>query len=216
MGQGQSCWGIVDRDFDWLIKKTSNSIFILKKHETENYLLDSEAIHESDFNILKRTNKRKNSITEIESTIKQFTIDKKMWFASCYILFQIRQRLNSIFPKNPTISKIEGIDSIIHYLENSDLAKRIEVLLSEISGESLNSFVNRKVSIIDTIYDESNAVNLFPGKQAFMHIKGILPGTSYIQSPTIDLDIAKQIGRYQYKNGSVPSELLEIRDRILN
>lgn len=212
--QEQSCWGIVDRDFNWDNKQNPNHIFVLDKHEIENYLLDPEAIYESDFNILKKTSRRKSSISDIDNAIRQFTIDKRMWFASCFILFQIRRRLNSVFPKNPAISKIEDIESIIHYIENSDLIKRIEILLNEINGESLKSFVSKNISIIDKIYSDSKAVDLFPGKQVFMHIKSTLPGTSYIKSSAIDLDLAKQIGRFQYQNNSIPQEFLQIRDRI--
>ena len=84
------CWGIVDLDYNWNRSFKAQRIIRLQKHEIENYLLDSNAIYQSDFNYKKTGNNKKHSENEIETKISAFMNENRYWFACCYVLNKIK------------------------------------------------------------------------------------------------------------------------------
>lgn len=208
--RGLKCWGIVDRDYKWSDEPIKNNVITLKKHEIENYLLDPEAIHDSDFN-----HKRKLSKDEIANRIETYIQAGKYWFACCYILADLDLSLRKGFPPAPKKSDITDIDSIVRYISDSRFTINLANKLHDIEQDKLKNHVQDKLSDIEAMYQEGKQIDFFPGKAALNKIRSELHKPSGNASKATDIDFAKEIAQKQLERNRIPEELLQIRDDIL-
>lgn len=143
----QPCFGIVDRDYRWSKASKQGNIYMLSKHEIENYMLDAESIAQSTFNAKKRL-----SPDRISKRIDDFLEAKRMWFTCCYILAELNIRINQGFPHNPKLSEIQDSAAIVRYLAESKFDKRLDEVVQSINPSQINQLVNSAVQDIERIY----------------------------------------------------------------
>lgn len=210
------CWGIVDLDYRWDNRSSTRNIIVLHKHEIENYLLDPQAIHACDFNLDNRTKQPRHSAQTIQETIDRYLHDKKWWFSACYILYLMDIELRRLTPQNPNQMEITDIQSIVSFIQNCGFISKLDAFVQKLDSDKLHDFVSHHVENINCIYDSNEQHDLFPGKQVFKHLKGFLPGSSYYRSDNMDLDFAKAIARAQTEQNTVPQDLMNIKDIILD
>jgi hypothetical protein len=205
------CWGIVDRDYRWTAEHIRNNVITLQKHEIENYLLDPESIHHSDFNY-----NLKLSQDDIADRIKDFVNNSKYWFTCCYILADLDLTLRKGFPPAPKNSEITDIDSIVCYITNSRFTEDLANKLHNIKQDKLQNYVQDKLNRIEEIYQTERHIDLFPGKTVLNNIRSVLHRNSYSNSQASNIDFAKEIAQKQLERKRIPEELLQIREAILH
>ncbi len=205
------CWGVTDRDHRWDAPKSKSNIFTLSKHEIENYLLDAKAISKTNFNA-----KEKLSEDAIRARIDSFIRDSKFWFACCYLLSKLNLSVTGQFPSNPNITRILDAKTIIEYINESGYHKSVSEKLRTIDPKLIAAHVSEIVKDIDQIYTDNKQHDLFPGKEVYRDIRGILPGSNYADRQTMDIDLAKEIGDYQVKAKRVPEEFTFVKETILS
>jgi hypothetical protein len=204
------CRGITDRDYRWDASDYTNNIFTLRKHEIENYLLDARAISKSDFNA-------NMGLTEdaIRIKIDSFIRENKFWFACCYLLSKLNLLVTGQFPPNPNRTRILDAQTIIEYINESGYHQSLLEKLQTIDPKLIAAHVSGIVNEIEQVYSTQKQHDLFPGKEVFRYIRGILPGSNYADKLTMDIDLAKEIADNQVKAKRVPEELISIKENIL-
>ena len=172
---------IRDRDYltqDMIDKYKSHSsgkVFVLSKHELENYLIDFEVISRvlSDiFNIRKKENEIKSIFYEVASNMASDVI-------RCMAEFRLNLKLK---PQNFTIEKVLSGQSYFSIKDNhfyvkeaqSDILKTKFNSISSSIHESLNNSLS-KISIemvisnceeeVKSALESDEWLNLFPGKE---------------------------------------------------
>jgi len=88
--------------------------------------------------------------------------------------------------------------------------------LQKIDPRLIEGHVRQIISSIEQIYVSNKHHALFPGKEVFRSIRGILPGSNYTDGRKMDLDLAKEIAEYQVLHKRIPKELVKIKETILN
>lgn len=147
--------------------------------------------------------------------MNSFIRDNKLWFACCYFLSKLHLSITRQFPTNPGCTEILNAQSIIDYINSSGYYQSAMEIIQALAPAQIDMQVNSAIAKIEQIYDNNKQFFLFPGKEVFRDIRGVLPGSNYADSQTMDIDLTKEIAAYQVKNKGIPEELTKIKHTIL-
>ncbi len=213
-------FGLIDRDFGdsnrhrW--GEPNNGLSVFKperfkpeRHEIENYLLDWDALAGCTEN--SRNNRTRN---EIETRANGFAAELLCWMACRQTIVTLRERLLGNFPLHPRLNKIDSLDKAKDYIMKSRhwwraLPGTNQYIANErnISLELKWTHGNHKDDL-----EDGNWVKSFSGKEIYCHIKGFMVNARYAPVETMDTDLAKSVAEWQFANGAIPQELLDLKD----
>jgi hypothetical protein len=204
-------FGLVDQDFGthnrdrWGSLDTTERVYRLDVHETENLLLDSEALSLCTLNTHNRTRQ------QIDDKLIEIAQRRAWWVACTRFLADTRRRATNGFPANP--GAVESFAVAEAYVKSSGWFSKTAAdcpALAEpnvISTELRAAHHDATVALTDDTWKTS-----FPGKQLFREISGYVQRNAKGRDGHINL--VKSVGAWQRVN-VLPPQASELRDAIV-
>lgn len=197
-------FGFIDRDFscqsngDW--KGYDQRVFVMSRHEMENYLLNFQAVVELLPNG-KRHFTEERLAEELQSKMRPLT-----WrWACCKALTTIHRAIGMNFPKQHQASHVcNEEDAVLFILEHEWTQSIATVIDFQLAETQVKSYVNEFRSSFETDLENGDWLKTFPGKEMFKHLCQMIFANA---SAACQLDYAKQICTWFRNNNQIPEEL---------
>ena len=194
-------FGLVDRDF-----RTTNTpawtttapVFYLPRLEMENYLLDWSAF-------AKIPGVTATAGT-IEAAANAYAATLCWWMACRKVLSHCRDVVFTGFPKHPAIPVITDLAAAEHYITTAggwwsriaaDTSQMVQP--ARLPADLQAAYATCTADLVSGQWLES-----FSGKEIFHHVRG------RFVAHASDLDVAKQIGKWQAANHCVPQDIQDL------
>lgn len=217
--QGYSnVFGYVDRDFGqsnragWTDMTKCARRFVSDLHEIENFLLDKDALAGCALNTESR------SAPEIDDRLKARASELVWWMACRSVIIELRKDFREDFLEHPKCPDVCDLDSAEKYITSQGWFSGLKARADKVSatGEIRKCVTTAKGFMTNTIDDGSWRIH-FSGKELFRHVRGWVytkPPRLDASKTELDLDVAKSVARWQVDNGSVPPELMDLRQAM--
>jgi hypothetical protein len=201
-------FGIVDRDFGrsniarWSDLSASR-VFRVPRHEIENYCLDVQAIYECVLH------NRKRSQAEIQNELIRLAELQTFWLSCRYVHAKMKESLQRGFPSQPSVNDLKGVGDAQARILASSWYRRLLARARKWSRVQeiqlwLTAAANRYLARLG----QGRWIDDCSGKEVFRQIR------EYIYQPgktgSHDNDFAKAVGNWQFANGHVPADLVDL------
>ena len=209
--------GFIDRDFrmsnraDWLNLEKGSRRFVPTVHELENYLLDEAALAACAMNTGRR------SAADILQRL-QVRAGQLVWWMACRrVIADLREEFLGDFPEHPKCPQVDDQASAERYIVDQDWFKQLKERANTVTTTGEISTRLGKAHVAARGQLSSNDWKRdFSGKELFRDVRGWI----YINAPEraskseLDVDMARAVAQWQVANGTVPSEVTELRSAI--
>lgn len=209
--------GFIDRDFrmsnraDWLNLEKGSRRFVPTVHELENYLLDEAALAACAMNTGRR------SAADILQRL-QVRAGQLVWWMACRrVIADLREEFLGDFPEHPKCPQVDDQASAERYIVDQDWFKQLKERANTVTTTGEISTRLGKAHVAARGQLSSNDWKRdFSGKELFRDVRGWI----YINAPEraskseLDVDMARAVAQWQVANGTVPSEVTELRPAI--
>jgi hypothetical protein len=206
-------FGVVDRDFgrsnyaNWQTPGGTFRRFVLRRHEIENYLLDTPALHGCRFN--------NHGLTETDiDEILDAEVARRCWWSACRsVIALIRERFHGNFMAHPTTPPVDSELEAIKHIVDSDWFGKLPRRTDKTTEARVRKLLRRMHGRAQQMRHDGRWREEFSGKEFFRVIGNRIfnraaAGPNYRPSPAeFDIDLAKSIALWQTANNSVPRDL---------
>jgi len=210
-------FGVTDRDFrdanhkDWFSSAKTFRTFVLPVHEIENYLLNADALHASTFR------NRNLSPVEIEARMcKKAT--KLCWWAACReTIAELKRRFREPFVPDPSQAVVDRKAAIDHICDSPWFTK-LEAEAARSTRVDVHKLLGANHVRMIARLDDGSWRQDFAGKEILRDVAGwMCDQTKLARRPArnadFHADLAKEIGRWQVANKTVPGDLSNLLPR---
>ncbi len=221
-------FGVVDRDFSetnrdrWDDLSRPISTFVLPRHELENYLLDAQSLTNCKLN----TNDRARN--HVESKLRE-TAKQMLWYVTCRrVIAEIAKDFREGFPKHPK-NRVPDRETAIRTIIDSDYFSRLQDKVDGVTPDQIGERIDVAHTMMIQKSHEGSWQEEFPGREIYRIIRsdvydlkpypvqgGETPRRQQVSSAQLDLDLAMSVAEVQVSAGRVPSDLIQLRDAILD
>lgn len=206
-------FGLTDRDFGetnhqhWSTPPDDLRCYKLPSFEIENYLLDEDALANSDYNSHNRT-------PDDIRTMLTNSAREMIWWMSCrQTLADMRRFITQDFPRSPPIWESLDREGCLRHMVDSPWYSQILGPSASPPGKlHIEEWLDQHYATYDVAVRSGDWRTMFSGKELFIKACGFMSKQSLRKSQRED--IARAIGRYQRSSGRVPGELLELRQSL--
>ncbi len=213
-----SVFGVRDRDFGktnfgtWTKYDKEIRVFRLPRHEIENYLLDWHALAGCS------ENRRGKKAHDIEAEVKKHATSLDWWLSAKRTLSDLSANLSRDFPRGLGQTKIkdhkDALDYILTcrgwYQHVCDLPK------TSLNEAKIKSLLTKHQEHIHRALDNGKWIEAFPGKELLGKAKAFIRTRPKARKKaTDDIDLAKAIANWQVDNKRPPSDLVTLRECLL-
>lgn len=212
-------FGLIDRDFGdsnrsrWQAPSSEIFIYRPQRLEMENYLLDEAALAGCGENI----NRYHRTQNDIQARASQYA-ERSLWWMACrQVLSHYHEKLVGRFPRHPLVDGIQSLEQAKAYIQTRrnwwpELPDNVAHMMD---SENITTDLQAAHSRYQEFLSQGRWSEHFSGKEIFRRIRGYLFNQNYARPEVMDTDLAKSVADWQLANGSVPDELLELKDAIL-
>lgn len=202
-------FGIVDRDFratnaaDWLDLTKDIRCFVLPAHETENYLLDPEALAGCD------VNNRGHSPAEIEARMKARARQLVWWMACRHTIKRISRMCIDDFIDIPNPGAIVDLASAADHITGHAWFARFPAEAAQIvAAGNIADWISEAHAFYTDDLAGGAWRTTFSGKEIFRDVRGFIyqPPKRATRS-NYDVDVAKSVARWQLANHRIPTDI---------
>ncbi|MBN1593734.1 MAG: hypothetical protein JW941_10875 [Candidatus Coatesbacteria bacterium] len=210
-------FGVRDRDFGksnftkWPKSDEAIEVFRLRRHETENYLLDWTALAECSEARLHRSAK------DIEMHVKEHAASLDWWLATKWTLFELSADLSKGFPSGPGLTTIKDDGGALSYILASNWYRGVcKLPKASFDSAKIEAVLAKHHRGIEKSLGNADWIGLFPGKELLRIARAFIGKTKGKGQSKVDadIDLAKAIAERQVKGGEKPEDFMLIRNRI--
>jgi hypothetical protein len=213
----RTVFGLCDRDFyetnrpHWLDSAKGFRCFVIEVHELENYLLDEAALAGCSLNTGGR------SAEEIVERLRNRAGELAWWMACRSVIADLGREFRAGFLEHPKCPEVTDLQSAEQCIVTQDWFQQLHSRTAKATAAGAIAKRLRKAYAFYRAHlgtDEWRST--FSGKELFRSIRGWVytspPGTA--SRSELDIDLAKAIASRQVETGSVPPEVVELRQAI--
>lgn len=203
-------FGLVDRDFrrtnrdDWANPRKTFRVFVLPRHEIENYLLDAGALTDSRYNNTGRTQE------QIEVAMREKANTLHWWHACRSIVGILRQRFHDDFIDDPP-RDLSSQQAASSHICDSPWFRNLKPNLRRTTTTEIRKLLMEAHADFQEHLAKDTWKLEFAGKEVFHDVESRLhdrPSSGLSQqSSTIYADLAKDVAVWQADQGRVPDDL---------
>ena len=209
-------FGLRDRDFTadnyatWATME--GHMYVLPRHEVENYLLHWDALEGCDLNYqFSRTS------GQIRARAEQEAMTQTWWLACRRHLDSLHVRHTDGFPETPPIVSVTDLPTARNVIAQSPWFQNVE---ANANATATVTNLDADLGSSHTSYTAQLAadtwVETFSGKEVFTAIRGYIYNFGHKHGVEPDVDLAQSVGKWQAWNNAVPQEVTDLRNALKN
>lgn len=207
-------FGVQDRDFrqsnqDNWNQRPPVDVFILPRHEIENYLLDSDALHQI---ILNTRNRARADIEQRLTT----TANSMCWWMACRkVLTDLGMETCDQFPAHPSRQNVANQQQAETYICANPWVTGLEQKAHDLlRTASIRQRLNQAHTVFSNEANNNSWRRTFSGKEILNVAREYVYQNTGV--PVTKQDWAIEIGRWQSANGAIPADLEQLHDELID
>lgn len=209
-------FGFRDRDFrasnraDWFDARKGFQCFVPEVHEVENYLLDEAALGGCMLN-----NNNRNAVN-IRRRLNGRAKGLVWWMACRQVIVGLAEEFRAGFLEHPKCPEVTDLTSAEQSIITQEWFGQLKVRANRAtkSGE-ISRRLKEAHSFFQAHLTSGQWKDTFSGKELFREVRGWVYTPPRPASRTdLDVDLAREVARWQVENHRVPLEVLELRQAI--
>lgn len=201
----------VDRDFgqtnrpNWA-NAASGRRLVSSVHETENHLLDPDALAGCTLNTGQRTPAQIAARLQQQATLRQW------WMAARMVIAEVKTSIHHDFPVLPAYPAVADQATAEAYLGQLPWWNHAQNYVASLTTAHLNGRLAEHHASVAAWLAGADWRTEFPGKELFREVRGWIydKPPNPASSAVYDADLAKSVGEWQAANNQVPQELSEL------